>query len=74
MDLPDVERERRAKVGQLSPAEMREMMKERGLLPPTKDSETQVYVSCTGAVVEEFVPPEGDGKVSLLSKEVSPSL
>ena len=70
VDLPDVEKMRRFQKNVMSPAEMREFMKEQGMLPPTRDSEQQIYVSSTGGIVEQFVPPEGDGKVSLLSKEV----
>ncbi len=49
---------------------MREYLKRSGMLPPTPYSEKAVYLSSTGAVLDEFVPPEGDGRASILSKEV----
>ena len=55
----------------LSPAEIREFMKEKGLMPVSRYQEKAIYISCTGGLVEEYVPPEGDGKASLVSKEVS---
>ncbi|XP_046382686.1 probable 39S ribosomal protein L45, mitochondrial [Ischnura elegans] len=50
-----------------TPEEIRARMKERGVFPPRPWSERPICVSCTGAVFEPYVPPEGDGKVSLVS-------
>ncbi|XP_075984876.1 mitochondrial ribosomal protein L45 [Anticarsia gemmatalis] len=52
---------------QLSPGKMRQKMKERGVLPPRPWMERPFYISATGGVFEAYVPPEGDGKASLVS-------
>ncbi|XP_050296653.1 probable 39S ribosomal protein L45, mitochondrial [Anthonomus grandis grandis] len=53
----------------MSEEEVRSKMKEQGLLPPRPWMETQYYISSTGAVFEPYIPPEGDGKVSPVSKQ-----
>lgn len=70
LDLPDYDFFRKMQTDELTPSEMRAFLKEKGLLPPQRMSEKAMYLSCTGAVLEEFVPPEGDGKASIMSKEV----
>nr|CAG4648877.1 EOG090X0DDP [Polyphemus pediculus] len=40
-----------------------------GVLPPRPWNEKPIFLSATGGVFEAYVPPEGDGKVSVLSKE-----
>ncbi len=48
----------------------REEMKKAGRpAPDGEHDERPMYVSCMGAVVDEYVPPEGDGKASIVSKE-----
>ena len=69
--LPDVEMNRRISKDQATPAEIRDYMKKLGMVPVRdRIEEKPIYISCTGAVIEQYVPPEGDGKVSVLSKEV----
>ncbi|XP_046749606.1 probable 39S ribosomal protein L45, mitochondrial [Diprion similis] len=51
----------------ITPEEQRSMMKERGLDKPRVWNERPIYLSCTGASFEPYVPPEGDGKFSTLS-------
>jgi large subunit ribosomal protein L45 len=46
---------------------MREKMKKLGLSPPTVWQEKPIYISSTGTIIEQYVPPEGDGKASLVS-------
>lgn len=46
---------------------MREKMKKLGLSPPTFWQEKPVYISSTGTILDPYVPPEGDGKASLVS-------
>lgn len=46
---------------------MREKMKKLGLSPPTAYQEKPVYISSTGTILDPYVPPEGDGKASLVS-------
>merc|ERR1712062_922395 len=61
VQLPDQEFDRKIAEGKISPEEIRAEMKLKGILPPTKTMETPVYIASTGAVFEEFKPPEGDG-------------
>ncbi|XP_022913098.1 large ribosomal subunit protein mL45 [Onthophagus taurus] len=53
----------------LSEEEVRSKLKEQGLLPPRPWVERQFHLSCTGGVFEPYVPPEGDGKVSVITTE-----
>lgn len=53
-----------------SEEEIRSRMKEQGLLPPRPYNEREFFISSTGATFEPYVPPEGDGKVSMLSTAV----
>jgi hypothetical protein len=46
---------------------MREKMKKLGLSPPTVWQEKPIYISSTGTIIDQYVPPEGDGKASLVS-------
>jgi len=61
VQLPDQEFDRKIAEGKISPEEIRAEMKLKGILPPTKTMETPVYIAATGAVFDEFKPPEGDG-------------
>merc|ERR1711864_29521 len=45
------------------------MGKKLGIQPPTPFMERPIYISSMGAVVDEYVPPEGDGRASLVSTE-----
>ncbi|XP_028170718.1 probable 39S ribosomal protein L45, mitochondrial [Ostrinia furnacalis] len=51
----------------LSKEKLRQKMKERGVLPPRPWMERPFYISATGGVFEPYVPPEGDGKASIVS-------
>ncbi|CAG4985557.1 unnamed protein product [Colias eurytheme] len=51
----------------ISQERMRQKMKERGVVPPRPWSDRPFYISATGGVFEGYVPPEGDGKASLVS-------
>ncbi|KOB73905.1 putative mitochondrial ribosomal protein l45 [Operophtera brumata] len=51
----------------MTPEKIRQKMKERGLMPARPWMERQYYISATGGVFEPYVPPEGDGKASLVS-------
>lgn len=64
VELPDYNEDEK----NMSPDEMRKKLKERGILPPRPWQERPLNISCTGAVFEEYVPPEGDGKVSIVSR------
>ncbi|XP_059051817.1 large ribosomal subunit protein mL45 [Achroia grisella] len=54
-------------ISAMSPERIRQKMKERGLLPPRPWMERPFYISATGGVFEPYVPPEGDGKASVIS-------
>lgn len=56
---------------ELSKEEVRSRMKERGVNPPNNHLERPIFLSTTGDIFEAYVPPEGDGKVSFITKEVS---
>lgn len=64
MELPNFQE----KPGDLSEEEIKSRMKEKGLLPPRPWMERPFHVSSTGGVFEAYVPPEGDGKQSALSR------
>uniref|UniRef100_A0A1B0DHF6 Large ribosomal subunit protein mL45 n=1 Tax=Phlebotomus papatasi TaxID=29031 RepID=A0A1B0DHF6_PHLPP len=57
------------KPGDLTEDEMKSRLRERGLLPPRPWMERPFYISCTGGIFEPYVPPEGDGKMSSITKE-----
>ncbi|XP_034662732.1 probable 39S ribosomal protein L45, mitochondrial [Drosophila subobscura] len=57
----------REKPEDISKEEMRSRMKERGVLPPRPWMERPFHISCTGGIFEPYVPPEGDGKKSIIS-------
>jgi len=55
---------------ELSTEEIRSKMKEKGILPPTPWTERQFEISATGDAFDPYIPPEGDGKSTIISKEV----
>lgn len=64
MDIPNLNE----RMEDLSTEEVRSKMKERGLQPPRPWMERPFFISCTGGVFEQYIPPEGDGKMSAISK------
>lgn len=69
IELMDFEFDRRRAKGEVTPEEVKEKMKKLGIQPPTPFMERPIYISSMGAVVDEYVPPEGDGRASLVSTE-----
>lgn len=67
IELPDFQKSRRDE--KLSPDEMRIKMKKDGTFPPRNFEERPINIASTGGIFEEYVPPEGDGKSSLISKD-----
>ncbi|CAH2005872.1 unnamed protein product [Acanthoscelides obtectus] len=65
VDLPDYNE----KVEDLTEEQVRERLKKNGLLPPRPWNERQYFIHSTGTVFEPYVPPEGDGKVSPITKQ-----
>ncbi|XP_039282618.1 probable 39S ribosomal protein L45, mitochondrial [Nilaparvata lugens] len=66
--LPDEEKLKK-KAEDYTPEEIRTRMKELGIFPVYFPRERPVYLSSTSGVFEAYVPPEGDGKVSKITKE-----
>lgn len=66
--LPDFE-EHKKDYEEMSEDEIRSKLKERGVLPEYPQIEKPMYISSTGDFFEPYVPPEGDGKVSKITKE-----
>ncbi|KAK8780492.1 hypothetical protein V5799_018166 [Amblyomma americanum] len=64
--LPEFEEMRQK--DQMTPEEMRSKMKEEGVAPDRPWNERPMVIACSGGVFEPYLPPEGDGKVSLLTK------
>lgn len=58
---------------ELTPEEKRSIYKERGIAPARPWYEKSVFIGCSTQVIDPFIPPEGDGKASILSKDVSSS-
>jgi len=52
---------------QLDPSEMRDHLRRHGLLPNKIFQDRQVNFNCTASVIDDFIPPEDDGKSSFLS-------
>jgi len=67
IDLVDHEFDRKRVREEITPEEIKEKMKKMGVEPPSQYSEKPLYISSTGAILEAYVPPEGDGKASLIS-------
>lgn len=60
--------EKKSEDDEISKEEKRSKMKERGIFPQKPWQEKPMYISATGNVFEPYVPPEGDGKFSAISK------
>lgn len=70
MDLPDYHKEQKS-FKDMTPEEMRNHYKELGMQPQRPWYEREIALTCTGNVVEPYVPPEGDGKLSPLNTAVN---
>ena len=55
---------------ELTEEQIRTRMKEQGLIPRRPWQEVSYFMTCTGGIFEAYVPPEGDGKFSAVSKTV----
>lgn len=66
IELPDFERIQSDT--KLTPEEYVSRLKEKGIAPPKKYKEKPIVVTTTQGVLDPYVPPEGDGKFSVLSK------
>jgi len=68
VDLPDYNESKKTYF-EMSKEEIRSKMKEKGVLPPQPWIERPLYLGTTGQIIEPYVPPEGDGKISFVTKE-----
>ena len=59
----DFEFDRRRVRDEVTPDEVKERMKKMGVEPMSPYQEKPFYISSTGAVLDAYVPAEGDGKV-----------
>ena len=66
IDLVDFEFDRRRQKDEVTPDEMKERMKKMGIEPTNPYQEKPFYISSTGAILDEYIPAEGDGKVGLI--------
>ncbi|CAL8138142.1 unnamed protein product [Orchesella dallaii] len=67
VDLPNFNEAETSK--DMTPDEVRAKMKERGMSPPRPWMERPFEISSTSDLFEPYIPPEGDGKASYISKE-----
>ena len=70
LDLPDFDLERRleAKFAE-NPAEMKEHLKKKGIMPPLNNPEFPMFLASSSGTFEPYIPREGEGAVSM--KQVS---
>lgn len=66
VDIPDFQK----KPEDITDEEMRKQLKKLNLTPHRPWIETSPFLHSTGGIFEPYVPPEGDGKVSPISKQV----
>jgi len=69
LELPDFH-DPKDKPENMTDEEMRTKFKEKGMSPPRHWNERPIFIGSTGGVFEPYVPAEGDGKKSFISKEV----
>jgi len=67
VDLPDFDKDRKLRTFTLQ--EQREFFKREGI-PPVRNAEYKpLYIDASTEAFEAYVPPEGDGKATLMSKD-----
>ncbi|XP_054164979.1 probable 39S ribosomal protein L45, mitochondrial [Oppia nitens] len=65
IELPDFNEMRLE--DKLSPEEIRSRLKEKGVAPPRMYNERELTITSTNGILDPYVPPEGDGKASIIS-------
>lgn len=68
VEIPDFTK----KTEDVTEEDLRKELKKRHIMPPRPWAETTPFLHSTGGIFEPYVPPEGDGKVSPISKQVIP--
>jgi len=66
-ELRDFEFDRKRGRDEITPEEIKEKLKKVGVDPASPYTEKPFYISSTGAILDPYIPPEGDGKASLIS-------
>lgn len=66
VDLPDYHKKEKM-FGEMNAEELRSAFKEMGIQPTRYWRERYFHVSCSPSIFEPYVPPEGDGKVSIVN-------
>ncbi|KAF0773018.1 putative 39S ribosomal protein L45, mitochondrial [Aphis craccivora] len=66
VDLPDYEKDKMDSED-YSPEKLRTRYKEKGIQPTRPWIERSTFINNTGSLIEPYVPPEGDGKISPIS-------
>jgi len=66
VDLPDYEKDKND-AEDYSPEKLRTRYKEKGVQPTRPWIERSTFITNTGSIIEPYVPPEGDGKISPIS-------
>ncbi|KAH0554800.1 probable 39S ribosomal protein L45, mitochondrial [Cotesia glomerata] len=51
----------------VSQEKIKAQFKEQGLMPSRPWIEKPIFIGCTGSIFEPYVPPEGDGKFSIVT-------
>ncbi|XP_055334350.1 probable 39S ribosomal protein L45, mitochondrial [Paramacrobiotus metropolitanus] len=69
IELPDYDLMRKEMHGHLTPSEVRAKFKKEGMAPTRPYNERPILIQTTETIFEPFLPPEGDGRLSTLSKE-----
>lgn len=70
VDLPDFRTDPKT----MTKEEIRKEMIKKGMLPIRPWNERTPFLHSSGGVFEPYVPPEGDGKISPISKQVEISI
>ncbi|XP_050430993.1 probable 39S ribosomal protein L45, mitochondrial [Adelges cooleyi] len=66
VELPNFNQDRLER-DNFSPEYIRSKYKEKGIQPIPPWTENSTFINNTGAIIEPYVPPEGDGKISPIS-------
>ncbi|XP_050521706.1 probable 39S ribosomal protein L45, mitochondrial [Daktulosphaira vitifoliae] len=66
VELPDYEKDK-LDDDNYSPEYLRTKFKEKGVQPVRQWIERSTFINNTGQIIEPYVPPEGDGKISPIS-------
>jgi len=72
VDLPNYDEDKDS--DDYSPEKLRTRYKEKGIQPIRPWIERTTFINNTGSIIEPYVPPEGDGKISPISTAVKSKL